>query len=71
MAGLIPGYEYDILIAYHQKSNKGDSWVTEFDDNLYKELEANIKDKISVYLDAKSCDGLPGNNSIHHSLEHK
>jgi hypothetical protein len=39
MASLIPGYEYDIFISYRQKDNKYDGWVTEFVDNLKKELE--------------------------------
>ena len=32
MASIIPGYEYDIFISYHQKDNKGDRWVSEFVD---------------------------------------
>jgi hypothetical protein len=42
MASLIPGYEYDIFISYRQKDNKYDGWVTEFVDNLKKELEATF-----------------------------
>jgi hypothetical protein len=51
MPGIIEGYNYDIFISYRQNDNKYDSWVTEFVDNLNKELEANIKDKISAYFD--------------------
>ena len=40
MASLIEGYEYDIFISYRQKDNKYDGWVTEFVDNLNRELEA-------------------------------
>jgi len=38
MAILIPGYEYDIFISYRQKDNKYDGWVTEFVDNLKREI---------------------------------
>jgi hypothetical protein len=48
MASLIPGYNYDIFIYYHQKDNKHDSWVTEFVDNLERELELTFKKEISV-----------------------
>lgn len=30
MASIIPGYEYDNLISYRQKDNKGEKWVSEF-----------------------------------------
>jgi len=38
MASIIQEYNYDIFISYRQKDNKYDSWVTEFVDNLKKEL---------------------------------
>jgi hypothetical protein len=41
MSSIIPGYEYDIFISYRQKDNKYDGWVTEFVDNLKKELETH------------------------------
>ena len=53
MASLIPCYEYDIFISYRQKDNKYDGWVTEFVDNLKKELESTFKEEISVYFDDK------------------
>jgi hypothetical protein len=34
---LIPGYEYDIFISYHQKDNKGDRWVSKLVDAPKKE----------------------------------
>jgi len=58
MASLIPGFEYDIFISYRQKDNKYDGWVTEFVDNLKKELEATFKEEISVYFDINPHDGL-------------
>jgi hypothetical protein len=48
MASLIPGYEYDIFISYRQKDNKYDGWVTEFVDNLKRELEATFKEDVNV-----------------------
>ncbi len=71
MASLIPGYNYDIFISYRQNDNKYDGWVTEFVDNLNKELEANIKDKISVYFDINPLDGLLETDSVDKSLEDK
>ena len=71
MASLIPGYEYDIFISYRQNDNKYDGWVTEFVDNLNKELEATIKDKVTVYFDANPHDGLLETHSVYRSLEEK
>ena len=58
MASLLPGFEYDIFISYRQKDNKYDGWVTEFVNNLKKELEATFKEEISVYFDINPHDGL-------------
>ena len=71
MASIIKGYTYDIFISYRQNDNKYDGWVTEFVDNLNKELEANIKDKISVYFDINPHDGLLETHSVDQSLEDK
>lgn len=71
MASLIPEFEYDIFISYRQNDNKYDGWVTEFVTNLKKELEATIKDKISVYFDANPQDGLLETHSVDRSLEEK
>ena len=71
MASIFPGYEYDIFISYRQNDNKYDGWVTEFKDNLNKELEATIKDKISVYFDANPHDGLLETHLVSSSLENK
>ena len=58
MPSILPGYEYDIFISYRQKDNKYDGWVTEFVENLKKELEATFKEEISVYFDINPHDGL-------------
>ena len=71
MASIIEGYNYDIFISYRQNDNKYDGWVTEFVDNLNKELEANIKDKLSIYFDINPTDGLLETDSVDKSLEGK
>jgi tetratricopeptide (TPR) repeat protein/TolB-like protein len=71
MASLIPGYEYDIFISYRQKDNKYDGWVTEFVDNLRKELEGTFKEEISVYFDANPHDGLLETHDVDASLKEK
>ncbi len=58
MASIIEGYNYDIFISYRQKDNKYDGWVTEFVDNLKRELESMFKDEVSVYFDINPQDGL-------------
>jgi len=71
MASLIPGYEYDIFISYRQKDNKYDGWVSEFVGNLRKELEATIKEEVSVYFDINPRDGLLETNDVDASLKEK
>jgi tetratricopeptide (TPR) repeat protein len=68
---LIPGFEYDIFISYRQKDNKYDGWVTEFVDNLKKELEATFKEEISVYFDINPHDGLLETHDVDASLKDK
>jgi hypothetical protein len=69
MPGLIPGFEYDIFISYRQKDNKYESWVSDFVDDLKKELDANFKDDISVYFDLNPCDGLLETHDVGASLK--
>ena len=71
MASLIPDYEYDIFISYRQKDNKYDGWVTEFVNNLKKELEATFKDDISLFFDINPHDGLMETHDVNASLEEK
>ena len=71
MASIIPGYKYDIFISYRQKDNKYDCWVTEFVDNLKKELEATFKEEISVYFDINPHDGLLETHDVNASLKDK
>jgi tetratricopeptide (TPR) repeat protein len=71
MTNFIPGYEYDIFISYRQKDNKGDGWVTEFVDNLKKELGATIKEEVTIYFDVNPHDGLLETYDVDASLREK
>ena len=71
MSSLIPGYEYDIFISYRQKDNKYDGWVTEFVDNMKRELEATFKEDVSVYFDINPHDGLLETHDVNASLKEK
>jgi hypothetical protein len=68
---LIEGYSYDIFISYRQKDNKYDGWVTEFVENLKRELEATFKEEISVYFDINLHDGLLETHDVDASLKEK
>jgi len=71
MASIIPGYEYDIFISYRQKDNEYDGWVTEFVNNLKRELHATFKEEISIYFDANPIDGLLETHIVDESLAKK
>src|SRR5271154_1100334 len=71
MPSIVGDFEYDVFISYRQNDNKYDGWVTEFVNNLNKELEATLKDKVTVYFDANPHDGLHETHSVSHSLEAK
>ena len=71
MSSIIEGYSYDIFISYRQKDNKYDGWVTEFVDNLKKELEATFKEEISVYFDINPHDGLLETHDVDATLKDK
>jgi TolB-like protein len=71
MASIIEGYSYDIFISYRQKDNKYDGWVTEFVDNLKRELAATFKEEISVYFDLNAYDGLLETHDVDASLKEK
>ncbi len=71
MSSIIEGYNYDIFISYRQKDNKYDGWVTEFVDNLKRELEATFKEDVSVYFDINPHDGLLETHDVDASLKEK
>jgi len=43
MASLIPGFEYDVIISYRQKDNKGDRCVSEFVDVKYQTEHERVR----------------------------
>lgn len=45
MASIVQDYEYDIFISYRHNDNL-DGWVTDFVQNLEKELKGTIKEPI-------------------------
>jgi len=71
MSGIIEGFIYDIFISYRQKDNKYVGWVTEFVENLKKELEATFKEDISVYFNINPHDGLLESHDVDESLKDK
>ena len=71
MSSFISGYEYDIFISYRQKDNKYDGWVTEFVENLKRELDSMFKEEISVYFDIDPSEYLLENYDVDASLKDK
>ncbi len=71
MSSIIEGYNYDIFISYRQKDNKYDGWVTEFVDNLKRELDSMFKDEVSVYFDINPSDYLLESYDVDASLKDK
>ena len=71
MPSIVPGYEYDIFVSYRQKDNKYDGWVTEFVNNLRKELEATFKEVVSIYYDENPQDGLLETHHVEDSIQGK
>ncbi|MBW6479890.1 MAG: SUMF1/EgtB/PvdO family nonheme iron enzyme [Bacteroidales bacterium] len=71
MSSIVEGYSYDVFISYRQKDNKYDGWVTEFVDNLKRELDSMFKDEVSVYFDINPQDGLLETHDVDASLERK
>ena len=70
MPSIIPGYEYDIFISYRQNDNQ-DGWVTEFVENLNREIKATFKEDISIYFDENPHDGLHEHHEVNDSLREK
>ena len=71
MPAILPGYEYDIFISYRQNDNKRDGWVTNFVAALKDELEATLKNPVSIYFDENPHDGLLESHQVGASLENK
>ncbi len=71
MASILPGYEYDIFVSYRHNDNKYDGWVTEFVEKLKQELDATLKDKLTVFFDKNPHEGLLDTHQVHESLQGK
>jgi serine/threonine-protein kinase len=70
MPSIIQGYEYDIFISYRHNDDL-DGWVTDFVNNLGKELRRTIKETISIYFDTNPINGLLETHNVNKSLEGK
>jgi hypothetical protein len=71
MPSILPGYEYDIFISYRQNDNKRDSWVTKFVEALRDELDATLKEQVTIYFDENPHDGLHEHHEVDDSLREK
>jgi TolB-like protein len=70
MPAILPNFEYDIFISYRHNDNL-DGWVTEFVQNLEKELRGTLKDTLTIYFDKNPHDGLLETHNVDKSLEGK
>jgi hypothetical protein len=70
MATPAPAPAYDIFISYRHNDNL-DGWVTEFVQQLEKELRGTVKDILYIYFDKNPTDGLLETHSADKSLEGK
>lgn len=66
-----PDFEYDIFISYRQNDNKRDGWVTKFVKALQDELDATLKNPVSIYFDENPHDGLLETHQVSESLRQK
>jgi adenylate cyclase len=70
MPSVLSGFEYDIFISYRHNDNL-DGWVTDFVQNLEKELRSTLKDALTIYFDRNPHDGLLETYNVDKSLEGK
>jgi len=71
MPSIIPGFEYDIFVSYRHNDNKYDGWVTEFVEKLNQELDATLKDKLSIFFDKNPDEGLHDSHQVDESITNK
>ena len=71
MAAIQKEFEYDIFISYRQNDNKYDGWVTEFVEKLKQELNATIKDNLTIFFDENPHDGLLETHQVDDSISSK
>ena len=70
MPSIVPNFEYDIFISYRHNDNL-DGWVTDFVQNLEKELRSTLKDSVTIYFDKNPQEGLLETHNVGKSLEGK
>ena len=70
MPSVVERFEYDIFISYRHNDNL-DGWVTDFVQNLEKELRGTLKDTVTIYFDRNPHDGLLETHNVDKSLEGK
>ncbi len=71
MPSIFPGFEYDIFVSYRHNDNKYDGWVTEFVEKLNQELDATLKDKLSIFFDKNPREGLQDTHHVDQSINTK
>lgn len=71
MPSIISGFEYDIFVSYRHNDNKYDGWVTEFVEKLNQELDATLKDKLSIFFDKNPKEGLQETHHVDQSINTK
>lgn len=71
MPSIISGFEYDIFVSYRHNDNKYDGWVTEFVEKLNQELDATLKDKLSIFFDKNPHEGLQETHHVDQSIDSK
>lgn len=71
MPSILPDYSYDIFLSYRQKDNKVDGWVTSFVAALKAELDATLKNPVSIYFDENPHDGLLETHQVNATLDAK
>jgi hypothetical protein len=71
MGSIISDYQYDIFISYRHNDNRYDGWVTEFVEKLKQELDATLKDKLSIYFDKNLDEGLGDFSHVDQSIANK
>src|SRR3990172_7293606 len=49
---ILPSYKFDVYISYRH-SDSVREWVMEFIEKLQQELDASLKDRLSVYVDKR------------------
>lgn len=71
MASIVQGFAYDIFVSYRHNDNKYDGWVTEFVEKLSQELDATLKDKLTIYFDKNPKEGLQETHHVDQSIQNK